>query len=94
MLAAVGKAQGDICTPTSEQERTNSDDTMDILDSWAQRSKDFSARVRALFAITSKDMAEQIDKCMADALTRVSKVEFSNAEVSHIWGDWLLFDLL
>ena len=72
MLAAVGKAQGHVKTPASEQDRAESDEMMELLDIWSLRTKMFDHETHALFESASQKVTSGAETYVGQALLRTS----------------------
>lgn len=84
MLAAVGKAQGDVATPKTERAREDSDDAMELLDLWNLRTRDFQKKVRAVFNSTTQDLASKTEEYVDDALLHAIARNPSNDHVNDL----------
>jgi hypothetical protein len=81
MLAAVGKAHGDVLSPKSEQDRLESDDLLELLDLWNQHTKAFEEDVKELAEVVSKNMDSEIEKCVNAALIKANE-HFQRAQAN------------
>ena len=68
MLAAVGKASGDVETPASASDRRASDDIMELLDWWETRSTEFVRSARLMITTTVEEMVTEVGRCVSDAM--------------------------
>jgi hypothetical protein len=70
MLAAVGKAPGDVETPSSADDRRASDEVMGLSDSWESGSYKFLRGVRRIVAAASEGIVDDVEECVSDAMMR------------------------
>jgi hypothetical protein len=68
MLAAVGKALGDVENPISDDDMQASNAAMELLDCWDSRTEEFLHVAQVIISSALADMVGEVDKCVTDGM--------------------------